>query len=427
MPSTLRGRAAVVVHRASAAAYEDLRTAGTARGGRRRGRQRSIVAAVADMERSRLRPGDVLLAAGLALFALFGTEPAGRDQPLTAPVTAATYLLTTLAAAALIFWRRNPMGAFVVTGALVATYVVLGFPLGPIIITGAVAAGLMAAAKTLRTVVIAGAVDIVVLGLAIVLRAVLATAGPVDVPTQLLGVVLLSALPLAVGVTVRTRRDAAVRVREEQALRAVSEERLRMAQEVHDVVGHGLAVIAMQAGAGLHVLDRDPEKARAAFEAIRATSKESLDGLRVELATLRGGGPRRPGAALADLGTLVDRVRAGGHDVRLDLMPPGTDVPIATEAAAYRIVQESLTNVLRHAGPGACAVVRVRRVRGRLLVEVADTGGGPPAGGIVPGAGIPGMGDRAERAGGSLEVTGTSGGGVRVRAWLPLTEAGEER
>jgi signal transduction histidine kinase len=385
------------------------------------------VAAVANKERSVVRPGDVLLAAGLALFAFFGTEPAGRDQPLAAPVTAATYLLTTLAATALIFWRRYPMGVFVVTAALVATYLAWGFAFGPIMITGAVAAGLMAATRTLRTVVIAGAADAVFLGLAIVARAVFRTAGFVEVPAQLFNVVLWSALPLAVGVTVRTRRDAAVRVREQQALRAVSEERLRMAQEVHDVVGHGLAVIAMQAGAGLHVLDRDPAKARAAFEAIRATSKQSLDGLRAELATLRGDGPRRPVAGLANLGTLVDRVSAGGVDVRLDFMPPDAGLPAATEAAAYRIVQESLTNVLRHAGPGAGAIVKVRRARGRhLLVEVADTGGGPPAGGIVPGAGITGMRDRAERAGGSLEVTGTPGSGVRVRALLPLTEAGEE-
>ncbi|WP_127131611.1 sensor histidine kinase [Georgenia sp. SYP-B2076] len=375
---------------------------------------------MADVGRSGVRPGDVLLAGALALFAAGGTVPAGLNQPEALPPDVIAYVLTTLAAAALVLWRVAPAGVFATVAVVLGAYLALGYPYGPIMITGAVAAGLMASARPLRTAVVAGGAAVVVLALAVLFRTVLAPTAPGAVSVQLLGVLVWTALPLAIGVTVRTRRDAAARVRAEQALRVVSEERLRMAQEVHDVVGHGLAVIALQAGAGLHVLDHDPARARAALEAIRDTSRESLDGLRAELASLRGDAARRPALGLDDLEALVGRVRAGGLDVRLDLARPDPEVAPAVGDAAYRIVQEALTNVLRHAGAGAAAVVRVHPARGRLLVEVADTGAGPPPGGLAPGSGVAGMRARAERAGGTLEVAGRPGGGVRVRARLPL-------
>ncbi len=373
--------------------------------------------AVAADEPRGIRPGDVLLAVALALFALAGTGGAGQDQPQAAPLDAWTYALTTLAAAALVPWRRHPLAVFVATSALVAVYLGVGYPYGPIMITAAVAAGLLAASVPLRTAVVAGATDAVVLVAVILVRDVV-RAWP-EALTHVLGVLVWTALPLAIGVAVRTRREAAARVREEQALRAVADERLRMAQELHDVVGHGLAVIAMQAGAGLHVLDRDPAKARAALEAIRTASKDALDGLRAEVVALRGGAPRAPSPGLADLAAMVERVRSGGLDVRLDV-GQADGVPDDVAGAAYRIVQEALTNVLRHAGRAAGAVVRVRRAPGRLTVEVADTGHGPPAGGLVEGSGIAGMRERAVRTGGSVEVGGHPGGGVRVRASWPL-------
>jgi signal transduction histidine kinase len=262
--------------------------------------------------------------------------------------------------------------------------------------------------------------------LAIVIRA--AGAGSLGWSTLVTDVTWLLvwvALPAAVGIAVRTRREATARVQEEQARRAVSEERLRMAQEVHDVVGHGLAVIAMQASAGLHVLDRHPEKVRQVLEAIQATSRESLEGLRAELATLRGqsgeNSSRRPHAGLRDIPLLVERVRAGGLDVRLELEPLKSPPPQAVDVAAYRIVQEAVTNVLRHAGPSATARVRVREVRGQLLIEVSDTGEGLPMDAVLDGSGVAGMRDRAHRVGGSVDVVRRPSGGVRVTALLPLT------
>ncbi|MPV89220.1 sensor histidine kinase, partial [Georgenia ruanii] len=377
------------------------------------------VGAVTAHERPGTRPGDVLLAVALALFAAAGTAGAGRDQPQAAPLDAWTYVLTTLAAASLVLWRGRPLAVFAATSAAVAVYLGLGYPYGPIMITAAVAAGLLAASVPLRTVAIAGVADAVVLVAVLLVRDVV-RAWP-EALAHVLGVLVWTALPLAIGVAVRTRREAAARVREEQALRAVADERLRMAQELHDVVGHGLAVIAMQAGAGLHVLARDPAKARAALEAIRTASRDALDGLRAEVVALRGGAPRAPLPGLADLGPMVERVRSGGLDVRLDV-DEVDGVPDDVAGAAYRIVQEALTNVLRHGGPSAGALVRVRRAPGRLVVEVGDTGSGPPADGLVEGSGIAGMRERAARTGGSVAVDGPPGTGVRVRASWPLDD-----
>ncbi|HJU98326.1 MAG TPA: sensor histidine kinase, partial [Jiangellaceae bacterium] len=226
------------------------------------------------------------------------------------------------------------------------------------------------------------------------------------------------------GAAVRVRRQSDADVRAAAARRAVSEERLRMAQELHDSVGHELAVIAMQAGVALHVLDRDPLRVREALEAIRATSRVSLDGLRAELDLLRTplgeSAPRRPAAGLADLDVLAERIRAGGVDVetRIDA---GGGLPPEIDVAVYRILQESLTNVLRHSG-GKVAQVRVDRENGHLVVRVVDDGPGRADATLPPGAGagIPGMRARAEELGGTFDAGPRPGGGFVVTARLPV-------
>jgi signal transduction histidine kinase len=219
----------------------------------------------------------------------------------------------------------------------------------------------------------------------------------------------------AIGAAMRTRAET----RREQARRTATEERLRMAQDLHDGVGHGLAVIAMQAGVALHVLERDPAKARQSLLAIRDTSRESLEALRAELSRLStgpGGGPRSARNGLSDLPGLVARVRAGGLDVdlRTDAVPVSEEVG----AAAYLVVQEALTNVLRHSEATSARVV-VDVEAGTLVVTVTDDGQGDD---VSEGLGISSMRSRVERLGGTLHV-GPTAHGFEVRAAIPPGES----
>ncbi|MEV4009903.1 sensor histidine kinase [Nonomuraea angiospora] len=186
-------------------------------------------------------------------------------------------------------------------------------------------------------------------------------------------------------------------------------ERARIAGEVHDAAGHGLAAIAMQAGIALVTLDDDPEQARASLRAIRETSTTALARLR---AALDGIDP--PGA---DLAGLIDGVRAAGLPV--DVEPADLAVPAPLQAAVYGVVRESLTNVLRHAGPTR-ALVRVGGGPGEFVVEVADRGVGPGAG---EGRGLAGMRARVTEAGGRLAAGPREGGGFQVTARFPRTSA----
>jgi signal transduction histidine kinase len=239
---------------------------------------------------------------------------------------------------------------------------------------------------------------------------------------QAVGLTALVAAAGAVGAAGRSRRAAAA----ERARSVASEERLRMAADLHDGVGHGLAVIAMQAGAALHVLDRDTDAARASLEAIRSTSKESLDLLRSQLARLseQVDAPRTPVPGTADLSALVARVRAGGlavdlHvDPHVDLLDDLLDGRDEAARAVYGVVQEGLTNVLRHAAASHAAVT-VHSTPEGLVVTVEDDGHGPAAGGAGAGLGLVGMRSRVEALGGTLEA-GPAAAGFRVRARIPL-------
>ncbi|HLL65185.1 MAG TPA: sensor histidine kinase [Micromonosporaceae bacterium] len=217
--------------------------------------------------------------------------------------------------------------------------------------------------------------------------------------------------------TAAARRDAL----EEQERRRASEERLRIAQELHDVIGHHLSLIHVQAGVGLHLMDERPEQARTALAAIKHASAEALRETRGVLAALRPeeqSVPLKPAPGLADLDALVADVTAAGLAVRVDQGPGGGRVlPPQVDRAAYRIIQEALTNVRRHAGPGATATVSVRYDTDALTVRVLDDGQG---GAIGPGNGIVGMRERALALGGAVTAGPRQEGGFAVSATLPL-------
>jgi len=239
---------------------------------------------------------------------------------------------------------------------------------------------------------------------------------------------LLVLLGAAEGVRIRRERAAeAVRIREEEALRRASEERLRIARELHDALGHHLSLISVQSGVALHLNEELPEQARNSLSAIKQASKEALAELRSVLDILRQEGepaPRSPTSTLARLDELVSQAAAAGLEVRTEIEGDVRPLPFGVDVAAFRIVQEALTNVTRHAGP-ASATVRVSYDEGDLTVEVDDDGHGRPVhNGTGSGKGIVGMRERVATFGGDLEAGPRPGGGFRVRARLPLDGVG---
>jgi len=230
---------------------------------------------------------------------------------------------------------------------------------------------------------------------------------------------------MILGWSLQARRARIVALADEQAnaaQRAAADERLRIAQELHDIVAHSLGVIAVQAGVGMHVLDSDPEEARRSLEHISRTSRSSLAEIRRLLGMVRSveGMPAyTPAPGLADLGRLVEEVTAAGLPVEVTAEGGLDDIPAGVGLAAYRIVQEALTNALRHAH-ATRAMVRLTNAAGRLWVEVADDGRG--ANGSVAstgGHGLVGMRERVALYGGTLTTGAAAGGGFRVAALLP--------
>ncbi|WP_084965498.1 sensor histidine kinase [Thermoactinospora rubra] len=213
-----------------------------------------------------------------------------------------------------------------------------------------------------------------------------------------------------VGSAVRERRMLAARETE----RAVMEERLRIARELHDVVTHSVGLIAVKAGVANHVVDRRPEEAKAALRVIEEVGKEALAEMRRMLGVLRTEPQLHPAPGLGRLRELADRARLAGVDVSLDVRVD-RPLPGGVELAAYRIVQEAITNVVRHAAPASCTVVV--EAGDELSIEVTDDG---PGGTAEPGHGLLGMRERVMMYGGAFTAGPLPGRGFAVRARLPL-------
>jgi signal transduction histidine kinase len=214
------------------------------------------------------------------------------------------------------------------------------------------------------------------------------------------------------------------RERDEEAKRAVADERLRIAQELHDVVAHSMGVIAVQAGVGAHVIDKDPDEAKKSLEAIASTSRSTLTEIRRLLGVLRADerGAYQPAPGLTDLDKLVDDLGAAGLPVTVTVEGSARDVPPGVDLTAYRIVQEALTNVLKHAGP-AHADVRVGYAPGTIRLEIVDDGRGVNGRAGAHGHGLMGMRERVGVYGGTLRAGPATGGGFRVVAELPFGDA----
>jgi signal transduction histidine kinase len=208
----------------------------------------------------------------------------------------------------------------------------------------------------------------------------------------------------------------------ERAARAVVDERLRIARELHDVIGHSISLITVQAEAAARSVRTNPDAVPGFLTRISAASRQALAEMRRVLAVLRPDAEAElsPQPGLADLGELVERLNAGGLETRLDVEP--MDLSPGVALTVYRIVQESLTNVLRHAGPGARAAVTVVRSESSVRVSVHDDGAGPSGPAASTAHGIVGMCERAAVYGGTLRTGARAGGGFEVEALIPMDE-----
>jgi signal transduction histidine kinase len=340
------------------------------------------------------------------------------------------YGLLIAGAAALLVRRSHPVAALVGTVIPAFAYDLLNDPGG--LCTIAVGVALFAVADAGHRRAGIGAIVAVVGGF-LAIGIGLGRGHVMDLVTALWFAGWLVA-SLILGETTRSRRayleeveqraQEAERSREDEARRRAGEERIRIARELHDVLAHRISMISVQSGVGAHLLDRDPDQARRALVAVNQASKEALQELRATLGLLRmvdGPEPRSPAPGLAQLDQIVASTTAAGVAVQVEVSGQPRDLPTGVDLAAYRIIQESLTNVIRHAR-AATARIAIAYHRADVVIQIDDDGRGlgiqePPA---VGGNGLLGMRERTTALGGDLEAGPIASGGFRVRARLPL-------
>lgn len=365
------------------------------------------------------RHGDTALA--VALVGLLVAQLAETDA--STPVRAVAIAGAVLLAVPLALRRRMPV---VLLAAIVAASALGGLLPRPVLDVETVGVILLLAVYTGaahtsgRRTLVAGAL-VVALGLGALLG------DPEGV--YLGGVIffgLLVGAPWVTGRVVRRRRLSEQRMERERddARAAIADERARIARELHDVVAHAISVIVLQARGGRLLLEEDPDEARGALTTIERTGQEALEEMRRLVGLLReddGGIGLAPQPSLARLDDLVGQVRAAGLPVEVHVEGERTDLPPGVDLSAYRIVQEALTNALKHAGPARARVV-LRYAPGGIDVEVRDDGGGG-GGADGSGHGLAGIRERVAIYGGDLDAGPLPDGGFAVRAHLPLGSA----
>jgi signal transduction histidine kinase len=372
---------------------------------------------------------DAVLAVVLLVLGVVSVHAQDVSEGLVEP-TALSLATIVLVTAPVLIRRRNPLLALSLSSAGILLHVGSDWPEGSLPITVMLLTYTVAAYDTPRR---AG------FGLAeiyAVLVLILLTDSPGLDAFGVLGNIAVFTVAWSIGIALRARREtleARVREADERAkverqstARVLAEERLRIAQELHDVVAHSMSVIAVQAGVGAHVLTDRPEQARAALDAISATSRGTLTEMRRLLGVLRDSDGERshaPAPALVDVPKLVEDVRGAGVPVTLTVDGTNSCVNAGVELSAYRVVQEALTNVIKHAGPTTRVAVNLQYLPGSLAVEVVDDGRGAAAAPVAAGHGLVGMRERVELWGGELAVGPVDGGGYRVRALLPYGDA----
>ncbi|MFE2935477.1 sensor histidine kinase [Streptomyces sp. NPDC059278] len=368
-------------------------------------------------------PSTILIGA----VVMIGSTIAARGQmDERAPLDLFARLLLFLAVAVLLVRHRHPVVAVFGSSTAAMIYLAAGYPYGPVFL--AVAVGCFSAVVSGHRRAAWSAVGMVWLGHVLVAHWLYRWLPPSDDQPaawgQELGIAAWVVAIIAAAEFVRVRREQwADRRAEREAAeqRRADEERLRMARELHDVLAHSISVINVQSSVGLALLDSDPEQARAALTTIKAASKEALGEVRQVLDTLRtpGDAPRAPAPGLDRLPELVEQAARTGLTVTVETEGERPAVPPGADLAAFRIVQEALTNVVRHSG-SRTARVRIGYGADRIRLRVDDEGPATHGDAGGSGNGLAGMRERAAALGGTIEAGPRPDGGFRVRAELPL-------
>ncbi|MER7484777.1 sensor histidine kinase [Streptomyces sp. NPDC126497] len=377
---------------------------------------------------------DGALAAGVLACMVAGSlvephGPQGVTWGLRTPDLLSLVLMT-LGAAALVLRRRAPRTVLALASGVSVVESVTGDPRAPVAMCAVVALYTVASTTDRPTTWRIGLLTMTVLtGTAMAV-------GPLPWYAQEnLAIFAWTGIGATAGDAVRSRRafvraireraERAERTREEEARRRVAEERLRIARDLHDVVAHHIALVNVQAGVAAHVMDKRPDQAREALAHVRAAGRSALGELRATVGLLRQSGdpeaPTEPAPGLDRLDELAGTFRSAGLRVEVARGDEGTDLPAAVDLAAYRIIQEALTNVQKHAGADARAEVSVVRVGPHIEITVLDDGAGEDLG-PAPGGGhgLLGMRERVTALRGTLTTGPRYGGGFRVHAILPV-------
>jgi signal transduction histidine kinase len=375
---------------------------------------------------SRRQPwADLALPALVGLFTVVGSFGAADNQPDREALDGVAVALLLTGPMALVFRRRYPVPVLGVTLVATLAYIALGYPYGPLFASLAIAFfTTVTQGRRLAAWAFAGAGYLAYLSMGVVVTSE-------DRPTlaHATGVAAWLLVVLVVAEVARVRGERAAEAehaRQEEVRRRASEERLGIARELHDVLAHNISLINVQAGVALHLMDERPEQARTALVTIKEASGEALREVRSVLGMLRQvdeSAPRDPAPGLARIDGLVSRAEAAGLRVRVEVEGAPRPLPAGLDLAAFRIAQEALTNVARHAD-ATTTTVRLTYGRGELTLQVDDDGrGGAAPSTMGTGSGITGMRERAVALGGQLEAGPRADGGFRVRARLPLAEA----
>ncbi len=362
----------------------------------------------------------------VAAIQVAGAHFAGFRQPEHTQLDALGVFLLAAGPAALFLRHRYPAAVLGFVLATTLGYMLLDYPRGPVFL-----ALIVAFVTAVRSGRRAAAIGFLVIGYGSFLWLPYLV-GTERAPSlsEALGLAAWLLVLFTVSEIARSRRERALeeaRTREAEALRRASEERLRIARELHDVLAHNISLINVQASVALHLSEDLPEQARGALTAIKQASSDALGELRSVLDILRQGhehAPRSPTSGLARLDDLVAKTEAAGLQVskRVEGMP--RPLPPRVDLAAFRIVQEALTNIARHAG-GAQATIQIVYGERELTIQVDDNGRGASGEAFSGGGkGISGMRERAAALDGELEAGALSEGGFRVRARLPLNDSG---